>query len=68
MRMELRSCKTLARLCSLLMDVVYDEDKAFHCCSLDCNGWLVVDYNAERLLHITTDGKMKQAIKYKAIP
>jgi len=28
----------------------------------------VVDYNAERLLHISTDGKMKQAIKYKAIP
>jgi hypothetical protein len=68
MRMELRSCKTLDRLWSLLLDVAYIKDRAFHCCSLNCNGWLVVDFTDGRLLHITTDGKMKQAIKYKAIP
>jgi len=68
MRMELRSSKTLDRLWSLLLDGVYNQDLAFHCCSLDCDGWLVTDCNAGRLLHITVDGKMKQAIAYKAIP
>ncbi len=52
MRMELRSCKTLDCLWSVLLDVAYIKDLAFCCCSLNCNGWLVVDYNAERLLHI----------------
>ncbi len=68
MRMELRSCKTLDRLWSVLLDIKYDKDTAFRFCSLDCNGWLVADYNAGRLLHITRDGKMNQTITYKAIP
>ncbi len=67
-RMELRCCKTLDRLWSLLLDIKYNKDIPFRCCSLDCNGWLVADYNARRLLHITRDGKMKQTIIYKAIP
>jgi hypothetical protein len=67
-RMELRCCKTLDRLWSLLLDIKYDRDIPFRCCSLDCNGWLVADYNAGRLLHITRGGKMKQTITYKAIP
>ena len=68
MRIELRSCKTLDRLWSLPLDVVYNKDLAFRCCSLDCNEWLVADYSAGRLLHITADGKMKETIPYKAIP
>ncbi len=67
-RMELRSCNTLDRLWSLVLDVVYPKDMAFRCCSLDCNGWLVAAFNTGHLLHITTDGKMKQTITYKAIP
>jgi hypothetical protein len=67
-RMELRSCQSLDRLWSFLLDVVYNKDIPFHCCSLDCNEWLVTDISAGRLLHITTDGKMKQTIIYKSIP
>ncbi len=67
-RMELRSCQSLDRLWSCLLDVVYNKDIPFHCCSLDCNEWLVTDISAGRLLHITTDGKMKQTIIYKSIP
>jgi hypothetical protein len=65
MHVELRSCQSLDRLSSLLLNVVYNKDILFHCCSLDLNGWLVADYNSGHLLRITKDGKMKQTIAYK---
>jgi hypothetical protein len=69
MRIELRSSKTLHRLWSLLLDGVYNiEDIAFRCCSIDYNGWLVADFITGRLLHVTTDGKMKQTIAYEPSP
>jgi hypothetical protein len=68
MRIELRSSKTLVRLWSLLLDDVYNKDMTFRCCSIDYHGWLVADLSTGRLLHVTTDGKMKQTIPYKAIP
>ncbi len=61
-RIELRSCKTLNRLWSLLLDVKYNFIDTFHCCSISCNEWLVTDFQADRLLHITKDGKLKQTI------
>jgi hypothetical protein len=69
MRIELRSCKTLDRLWLLLFDGVYNiEDIAFRCCSIDYSGWLVADFITGRLLHVTTDGKMKQTIAYEPSP
>jgi hypothetical protein len=68
LRIELRSSKTLDRLWSLLLDGVYDANIAFRCCSIDYHGWLVADHSIRRLLHVTTDGKMKQTIPYEAIP
>jgi hypothetical protein len=65
--MELRSCTTLDCLWSLALDVVFKKI-TFRCCSLSCDEWLVIDYNAGRLLHITADGKMKKTIPYKDIP
>jgi hypothetical protein len=67
MRMELRSCKTLDRLWSLALDIVF-KDGGYRCCSLDGNEWLVADHSAGRLLHITADGKMKETITYKETP
>jgi hypothetical protein len=67
-RIELRSSKTLDRLWSLLLDRIYDRHIAFGCCSIDYHGWLVADFITGRLLHVTTDGEMKQTILYKAIP
>jgi hypothetical protein len=66
-RMELRSCTTLDCLWSLTLDVVLKEIK-FRCCSLTCDEWLMADYNAGRLLHITADGKVKETIPYKETP
>jgi hypothetical protein len=67
-RIELRNCEMLNRLWSLPLDVAYNTDLPFRCCSLDDNGWLVADFRDARLLHITTDGKMKETITYKVIP
>ncbi len=63
--LELRSCQSLDRLWSFLLDVVYNENIRFRCCSLDYNGWLVAGFPAGHLLHITKDGKMKQTMAYK---
>jgi hypothetical protein len=68
MRIELRSEKTLDRIWSLSLDIVCNENKAFRCCSLTCDEWLVADCSAGRLLHITSDGEIKITIPYTAIP
>ncbi len=68
MRLELRSCEAFNRLWSLPIDAKYDETMAFRCCSINYDGWLVADYSAGHLLHITIDGKMKQTTSYKPIP
>jgi hypothetical protein len=66
-RMELRSYKTLDRLWSVALNVVW-ENATFRCCSLNCDEWFVADHGAGRLLHIAADGKMKETIKYKETP
>jgi hypothetical protein len=68
MRIELRSDKTLDRIWSLSFDIVCNESKAFRCCSLNCDEWLIVHSSAGCLLHITRNGKIKTTIPYKAIP
>jgi hypothetical protein len=68
LRMELRSRKTLTRIWSLPLNIVCNQDRRFNCCSLRSDEWLVADYETERLLHITRDGKIKTTTPYKAIP
>lgn len=67
-RMELRSCQTLDRLWFLPLNIMYNKDIGISCCSLGYNEWLVVDFNAKSLLHITADGKIKQTITYQSNP
>ena len=67
-RMELRSSKTMDRLWSLPLDVIYSGGTPFHYCSWKCNTWMVADFSNGRLLHITLDGKMKKTIAYKDDP
>jgi hypothetical protein len=66
-RMKLRSYKTLDRLWSVSLNVVW-ENETSRCCSLNCDEWFVADHNAGSLLHIAADGKMKESITYKEIP
>ncbi len=44
------------------------QNRPFRCCSLNCDEWLVMDYVAKHLLHITKDGKLKATIAYNAVP
>lgn len=67
-RIELRSRITLNRIWSLPLNIVCNQDRRFNCCSLCSNGYLVADYETERSLHITQDGKIKKTTSYKAIP
>jgi hypothetical protein len=67
-RIELRSCETLDRIWSLPLNIMVNKNFVFRCCSLNCNEWLVTDYETKRLLHITKDGKLKTAIPYNKIP
>ena len=67
-RIELRSWTALDHIWSLSLDIVCNQDRRFNCCSLRADEWLVADYETERLLHITKDGKIKKTTSYKAIP
>jgi len=67
-RIELRSRITLNRIWSLPLNIVCNQDRRFNYCSLCSHGWLIADYETERLLHITGDEKIKKSTPYKAIP
>jgi len=67
-RIELRSSETLDRIWSLPLNIIFNKDFAFRCCSLNCSEWLVTDCETKRLLHITKDGKLKATIPYNEIP
>ena len=68
LRMELRSANTFDRIWLLKFDTVCEQTYVFRCCSLTCNEWLVADYETERLLHVTKDGKLKAAVPYENFP
>jgi hypothetical protein len=64
---DLRSSTTLERLWLLKLDIEYST-KIFRCCSLNHEDWLVWDYNASCLLHITKDENLQIAIRYDERP
>ncbi len=68
MRMELRSSDTFDRIWMLPLDIVCHESISNRCCSLNCNEWLLADFNARRLMQVTKDGKIKKKIPYNTIP
>ncbi|CAF1151241.1 unnamed protein product [Rotaria sordida] len=67
-RLELRSSETLDCMWSLLLDILWNRNKPFHCCPFINEDWLVADYETGRLLHITKTGKIKSTIPYNTIP
>ena len=68
LRMELRSQDTLNRIWMVQFDTVCEENWIFRCCSLPCNEWLMIDYQMERLLQVTKDGKLKAVTSYESVP
>ena len=68
MRMELRLSETLERMWSFRLDISYDQNKPFRCCSINSKEWLLADYQRRRLLHVTKDGDLKTMITYNATP
>jgi hypothetical protein len=68
LRIELRSAETLDCIWSLRLDTVCKQNLVFRCCLLTDDEWLVMDYETNRLLHITEDGKLKATIPYEGIP
>ncbi|CAF0949286.1 unnamed protein product [Rotaria sp. Silwood1] len=68
LRIELRNAETLDRIWRLQLDIRCAQKIPFRCCALSGNEWLIVDYETDRLLQITKDGKMKTEIKYSPTP
>jgi protein associated with RNAse G/E len=52
----------------LPLDILCHQYRRFNGSTLHSDEWLVVDYETERLLHITEDGIIKKIAPYKAIP
>ncbi|CAF2888407.1 unnamed protein product [Rotaria sp. Silwood2] len=68
LRIELKYTKTFDRIWTLQLDTTCVQKKVFRCCSLTCNEWLILDYETERLIQITKDGKIKKTIQYRSRP
>ncbi len=66
--MELRNTKTLDRLWSFQINCVNLVEKAFRCCLINDEEWLVTNHESDSLVHITKDGKMKLSHTYKQSP
>ncbi len=67
-RVELRSSETFNRIWILPLEIIYNQNKTFCCCSLNNDQWLMTDYENQRLLHITKNGKQKTTITYIKTP
>jgi len=65
---ELRSSKTLERLWSLWLGIEGVQRKAFCCCLINEDEWLVADHENSCLILITGDGKMKARYAYNPVP
>ncbi|CAF4005169.1 unnamed protein product [Rotaria sp. Silwood2] len=67
-RMELRNAKTLDPMWAIKLDTMCLQKVAFRCCAITFNEWLIVDYETERLVQITKDGKIKKTVQYDSTP
>ncbi|CAF1279226.1 unnamed protein product [Adineta steineri] len=67
-RMELRSAETLNRIWSLPLNVTWNPNNPYHCCSFIDDDWLISDYELGRLLHISKTGKINSIVPYNTIP
>ena len=65
---ELRFSSTFDCVWKLSLDIIYQRDFRFRCCSLSFNEWLIADYQNELLLHIAKSGHFKEKFKYATAP
>ncbi|CAF3567050.1 unnamed protein product [Rotaria sp. Silwood1] len=68
-RMELRSSITFDRIWLLQLDTKYDIIHSItYSCLLNCNDWLLLDYNNSRLIHIDNNGTIRSISMYNPAP
>ncbi|UJR25221.1 hypothetical protein I4U23_006573 [Adineta vaga] len=66
-RLDLRCTETYNQLWTISLQI--DEKiNILSCCSLNEKGWLIVNFADNRLLHITTQGEIKQKCFYQSSP
>jgi hypothetical protein len=68
MYIELRTTKTLGRLWSLKLDMKNVQKKVFSFCLVNDDEWHAGDHDVHRLIHITSDEKMKATCSYASKP
>ncbi|CAF1353277.1 unnamed protein product [Rotaria sp. Silwood1] len=64
---ELRSSKTFNIFWAIQLDVSYNTG-VVRCCRLSHDDWLLVDWPASHLFHITNGGELKGTNEYKPMP
>ena len=50
------------------LDIIYHKEKTLRCCSFIDDEWLIGDYQASRLLHISKNGIIKTIVPYEETP
>jgi hypothetical protein len=66
-RFDMRSIVTFNQLWTISLNI-HDKVNIVSCCSLNENGWLIVDLAQTRLIHITNQGQVKQNVTYRPSP
>jgi hypothetical protein len=66
-RFDMRSMITFNQLWTISLNI-HDKINIVSCCSLNENGWLIVDLAQTRLIHVTNQGQIKQSVTYQPAP
>lgn len=66
-RFDMRSLLTFNQIWTISLSI-QEKTNIVSCCSLNENGWLIVDLAQTRLIHITNQGEIKQTITYEPSP
>ena len=68
LRIDLASSESLKLLWSFTLDIPWNRDRPFQCCSFLNGDWLVGDFERGSLLHVAKEGKLKSTAPCNAIP
>ncbi|CAF3494284.1 unnamed protein product [Rotaria socialis] len=65
--LDIRSTLTFDQLWTISLNI-HEQTNIVSCCSLNENGWLIVDVAETRLIHVTNQGYIKNTITYTPSP
>ncbi|CAF5215397.1 unnamed protein product [Rotaria magnacalcarata] len=66
-RLDMCSTLTFDQLWTISLNI-HEKTNIVSCCSLNENGWLIVDVAETRLIHVTNQGYIKNTITYTPSP